>query len=458
MQIVIEVDRRLLVRLGMACALGAFVLGVRPGGVFAGPLTVPNTFTANTVISASDMNANFDAIEAESDAQDARIAALEALLADVSRVTSGTTDTIVFAGLNVQIHNGAGSTASANGAGNLMLGYNENTLAAPRTGSHNLVVGDEHGYASYAGALIGSGHSVSGTYGVAIGGSGNTVTGTHSAQLGGRGMVIDDTVGATENGDHTTNVGGLNGEYSEDDGASLGTGAAIADLGLDAAVTYVGDGSASVDIGWGSSVSLGGSATNLNIGFGATNVVVGANANDVQLGTSAGQVAVGSSVPGFVMVGQEANDVAIGNWASNGVTIGWQAGKDSGTGTVVGTGSVAIGGESAGDVMIAQQTSGNVYIGTDALTVDVGTNANQCSLGNGAGANGGTGLVMVGQEANDVALGNWAKNGLSLGYEAGWQNGSSKSVSTGAGNITLGDDARGFVNLGMGAGAVYQGP
>jgi hypothetical protein len=71
--------------------------------------------------------------------------------------------TIVVSEANVQIVNGAGSTTSANGAGNLILGYDETenvdsemVPVAPgeQTGSHNLVMGNSDHYHSY-GSLVG---------------------------------------------------------------------------------------------------------------------------------------------------------------------------------------------------------------------------------------------------------------------------------------------------------------
>jgi len=50
---------------------------------------------------------------------------------------------------------GSGATEGMiNGLGNLIVGYNEDVGSnATRTGSHNLVVGIEHSYSSYAGSL-----------------------------------------------------------------------------------------------------------------------------------------------------------------------------------------------------------------------------------------------------------------------------------------------------------------
>lgn len=56
-------------------------------------------------------------------------------------------DTVLFSGVNVQVVNGTGLTESANGQGNLVLGYNSAGPAfTDRIGSHNLILGDEQNY------------------------------------------------------------------------------------------------------------------------------------------------------------------------------------------------------------------------------------------------------------------------------------------------------------------------
>jgi hypothetical protein len=71
--------------------------------------------------------------------------------------------TVVVSEANVQIVNGAGSTTSANGAGNLILGYDETeniesemVPVAPgeQTGSHNVIMGNSDHYHSY-GSFVG---------------------------------------------------------------------------------------------------------------------------------------------------------------------------------------------------------------------------------------------------------------------------------------------------------------
>jgi hypothetical protein len=112
---------------------------------------------------------------------------------------------VQITGANLQVVSGAGSTgASVNGLGNVIVGYNENTSAHSRAGSHNVVVGAEHGYASFAGLVSGASNQVtdeaaaaiggqnniaSGEYGVVSGGQGNTASGQWAAVSGGTGNV-----------------------------------------------------------------------------------------------------------------------------------------------------------------------------------------------------------------------------------------------------------------------------
>ena len=57
------------------------------------------------------------------------------------------TPTVLINGANLQVTNGAGATEAANGAGNVLIGYNAPGSASPnRGGSHNLVLGDAQPY------------------------------------------------------------------------------------------------------------------------------------------------------------------------------------------------------------------------------------------------------------------------------------------------------------------------
>ncbi|HXJ37003.1 MAG TPA: hypothetical protein VMS22_23465 [Candidatus Eisenbacteria bacterium] len=140
--------------------------------------------------------------------------------------------TIEFSGVNIQIDSGSGVTdASPNGAGNLIIGYNEQRCAvagnscatdgdcAPaacanivgglghcaleatatclsdddctpntcprRDGSHNLIIGSNHSYSSFGGLVAGDRNTVSGTNASVTGGRLNTASAPMASVSGG---------------------------------------------------------------------------------------------------------------------------------------------------------------------------------------------------------------------------------------------------------------------------------
>ena len=172
---------------------------------------VPNVFTAGTTVSAAQMNANFADVEA-------RIAALEARLASVSNVTVNGQPTVRFSGVNVQVVNGMNATNTANGTGNLIVGYDEaDTSGATRctigtnpttgtivvdgptctaaggdftgvgfkTGSHYVVLGSENNYSRWGGLLAGFQNTGNYDYAVVSGGSNNIASGLYAGVSGG---------------------------------------------------------------------------------------------------------------------------------------------------------------------------------------------------------------------------------------------------------------------------------
>lgn len=70
-----------------------FVLVAAAPFVNADDVVVPNTFSADTVISSSQMNANFDALVQESNENDARLASTEAEVAALAASVQGVTYT-----------------------------------------------------------------------------------------------------------------------------------------------------------------------------------------------------------------------------------------------------------------------------------------------------------------------------------------------------------------------------
>jgi hypothetical protein len=127
----------------------------------------------------------------------------------------GSNPTVQFAAVNVQITNGAGATASVNGTGNLVLGYDESP--GSQIGSHDLVLGRNQTFTGY-GELVGgygntlSGHwasalgyhnTVSGSYALAAGDS-NKVAGMASSALGGFGNTVHSRFSAILGGKNVT--------------------------------------------------------------------------------------------------------------------------------------------------------------------------------------------------------------------------------------------------------------
>ena len=95
--------------------------------------------------------------------------------------------------MNLQLVNGTGSTASANGTGNLILGYQEFRPGEEnvRSGSHNLVVGRGHNFTSFGGIVAGRQNTLSGPFASVTGGSGNEASGEDAVVGGGCGRTAD---------------------------------------------------------------------------------------------------------------------------------------------------------------------------------------------------------------------------------------------------------------------------
>jgi hypothetical protein len=93
---------------------------------------------------------------------------------------------IIFTGANIHIRDGSGATddyttpllggsgtGTLTGLGNLIIGYDENQLSYLRTGSHNLIVGANHGFSSAGRLLAGLQNQVTGPFSSVGGGAGN---------------------------------------------------------------------------------------------------------------------------------------------------------------------------------------------------------------------------------------------------------------------------------------------
>lgn len=113
----------------------------------------------------------------------------------------GKAKTIRLSGVNLQIVNGLGATngnpgepgsltqTTVNGAGNLIVGYQEPRVPVDgtdvRTGSHNIIVGASHSYRSYGGLVAGYFNTVLGAYSSVTAGTSNTASGAYSSVSGG---------------------------------------------------------------------------------------------------------------------------------------------------------------------------------------------------------------------------------------------------------------------------------
>ena len=134
-------------------------------------------------------------------------------LADVLVLEKGRKCSTVKVIGNLQIVNGTGQTDTTNGCGNLIVGYNEASLASPsaRTGSHNIILGRYHSHASYACLLTGERNfaTANAPSSCVVGGSDSHVEADRSVVVGGRenngnsaGCVI---VGGEDNGANGAN-------------------------------------------------------------------------------------------------------------------------------------------------------------------------------------------------------------------------------------------------------------
>jgi hypothetical protein len=111
--------------------------------------------------------------------------------------------TIQFSGVNVQVVSGAGKTnAAVNGEGNLVIGYDENVGKHEQTGSHDLILGEEQTFTSFAGLVAGLEDKILAQYAFATG-FGNTASGEWSSVTGGNDNVASGPGASISGGDNS---------------------------------------------------------------------------------------------------------------------------------------------------------------------------------------------------------------------------------------------------------------
>ncbi len=132
--------------------------------------------------------------------RDASFAANDPRIEAVSLEDSGAT--LRFTNVNVQVVSGSNATdGPVNGKGNIIVGYNANTLGNAQGGSHNLVIGDEHTFTSFAGAVVGNHNAITDEGATVTGGQGNTASGEYSSVSGGQNGVASGEWASVSGGD-----------------------------------------------------------------------------------------------------------------------------------------------------------------------------------------------------------------------------------------------------------------
>jgi hypothetical protein len=151
-------------------------------------IAVQNKFTANQNTIAN-LESTVSSASAAVDDLASDVATNAAKLTCVGTPATATEFTI--SGCNVHILNGADATDTVNGKGNLIIGMDEEgecqtpSRLCPRTGSHNLVVGTQHQYQSFAGIVAGSHNAVTQPYSTVTAGTENKATASTATVAGG---------------------------------------------------------------------------------------------------------------------------------------------------------------------------------------------------------------------------------------------------------------------------------
>ena len=192
----------------------------------------------------------------------------------------GKVTTIRIEGANLQIVNGSGTTGGAvDGLGNLIVGYNEfgNLNGDDRTGSHNIVTGQENSFSSYGGLVAGQDNTISGAWSTVSGGFDNTASGSRSSVSGGRDNTASNYFSSVSGGqnntasDFSSSVSGgyrneANGNYSSVSGGQDNTAYGYASSVSGGGYNTASEGDSSVSGGYNNTAS--GYASSVSGGFG----------------------------------------------------------------------------------------------------------------------------------------------------------------------------------------------
>jgi hypothetical protein len=279
-------------------------------------------------------------------AYDARITALEDLLASVTLENGG--QDFVFTGVNVHVRSGSGATdGTINGLGNLIVGYDEARLSgSDKSGSHNLVVGPNHNYTSYGGLVAGYENTINGDFATVSGGLYNTASGWYSSVSGGMSNTAAGGLSSISGGEYNTTSGdyaSVSGGYLNEaggDGSSVSGGQANTAGGDYASVSGGYDNEAisyyaSVSGGYGNEAS--GDRSSVSGGFGNS-----ASGESSSISGGHDNTAVGSSSS---VSGGFANNASVGSSSVSGG--GYNTASGGGSSVSGGFGNTASGSNSS---------------------------------------------------------------------------------------------------------------
>jgi len=211
---------------GWRAAMGRplWVLSAAAGmGLVLGMTTWAGTALASgsgTPASGS-LQSQISALQRRLSRDESAISGLQTLLRGVTRSHNGSTltiaghgggsrsalKTVLFKGVNVQVVNGTGIETALNGLGNLIIGYADNTGGASRTGSHNLITGDNGGWTSYGGLLAGDFNQIHGPFDAIPGGRSSAASGFDATVAGGAGNLASGFAASANGGISNTASG-----------------------------------------------------------------------------------------------------------------------------------------------------------------------------------------------------------------------------------------------------------
>jgi len=198
-------------------------------------LTTANASISSLQTDLATADSNIAALQTDSSNANSSITSLQAgqVVGLANYLTVDTTlNRVIFSGANVHVNNGLGNTATINGVGNIIVGYDEDTISlvsvcadgqllnqtdcesageiwsiVHKSGSHNVVIGFWHNYSRYSGFLAGAGNNVLANNASVSGGVGNRASGYASSVSGGNSNTASGSSSSVSGGNTRTAAG-----------------------------------------------------------------------------------------------------------------------------------------------------------------------------------------------------------------------------------------------------------